>query len=274
MRHRRDEHWNAACTGGLVTICFKIVFMGYIRIIALLGVWLWYVVPGAQAQVKPGEYVAYGGLGVLRVVPDKSAGLRFHLFVRGANFHMCDLSGVIRNGEARMEDSADDKRPCIVVFKPVKVGLAVESKFQGTCSTYCGARAHFEGEYQVPPADCAPSQVRAARNRFKTTYDKRQFAEARELLSPIVEKCASVVTELDDGWIRNDLALTQYHAGDRSACRAVLKPWLELAQMPDARIREEYPPSDGEEMLRLAGATRANMKLCGAPVAIGGKSAK
>ena len=53
-----------------------------------------------------------------------------------------------------------------------------------------------------------------------------------------------------------------------------MKPWLELAQTPDATIQGDYPPSEVAEMLRLAQATRANMKLCGAPVAIAGKAKK
>ena len=63
-------------------------------------------------------------------------------------------------------------------------------------------------------------------------------------------------------------ALTQYRAGDSSACRNTLKPWLELAQKPDETIRGDYPPSEAEEMLRIAGATRANMELYGAPITI------
>jgi hypothetical protein len=227
-----------------------------------------------SAQIKPGEYVMGAGYGVLRVTPDKGGALGFALNVRGANFHMCEMSGVIRNGEARLEESADDKQPCIVIFKPAKDGIAVASKFQGTCSTYCGARAHFEGDYKTPPAGCAPGHVRATRNRFKAAYDRKQYAEAREMLPPIVEKCTSVVTELDEGWMRNDLALTHYRAGDSVACRATLKPWMELAQTPDTKIRDSYPPSDAEEMLRVAGATRANLKLCGAPPAGAGKSVK
>lgn len=69
--------------------------------------------------------------------------------------------------------------------------------------------------------------------------------------------------------MRNDLAITHYRNGDLAACRAVLKPWLNLAHEPDAAIRDEHAPSDAEEMLRLARVTRANMKVCGAPITPG-----
>ena len=119
----------------------------------------------------------------MRITPDKGDALRFQLNVHGANFHVCDLSGVIRNGASRMEDISDDNLPCIVNFKMQKDGIAVASQHQGTCSTYCGARAHFEGGYKLPSAGCEPSQVRQTRNRFKAAYDKNQLAEARTMLA-------------------------------------------------------------------------------------------
>ena len=104
------------------------------------------------------------GYGVLRVSPDKGGALRFALNVRGGNFHMRELSGVIRNGEARLENDVDSKLPCIVTFKSQNNGIAVAAQHQGTCSGYCGVRAQFEGDYQLPPAGCQPSQVRRTRN--------------------------------------------------------------------------------------------------------------
>jgi len=222
--------------------------------------------PNAHAQIKPGEYVSGGGFGVLRIAPDKGDALRFHLNMRGANFHTCELSGVIRNGESRMEDSADTKLPCIVTFKVDKTGVAVDSKHERTCSTYCGARAHFEASYALAPAHCAPSYVRRERDRFKAAYDKKLFAEARAILAPIAGQCSNWLTELDNAWVDNDLAITQFRVGDNAACRATLKQWLELARTPDKTIEGNYPPSDAAEMLRIAQATRANLKLCGAPV--------
>lgn len=225
----------------------------------------------AHAQIKPGEYIDTSGYGVLSVTGSGGA-LKFEIEVVGANFHTCNLSGVIRNNEARMEESADDKQPCIVTFKPTKGGIAVGSKHGRACSTYCGMRAAFEGEYVAPPAGCETRAVRNTRDRFKAAYDKKQYAEARTLLTPIANKCYAVLSRFAQGWVSNDLAITQYRVGDNAACRASLKPWLELAQTSDAEIKDGYPPSDAEEMLRLAKATRANLNICGAPVVPGAKS--
>ena len=210
----------------------------------------------AHAQIKPGEYIDTSGYGVLSVTGSGGA-LKFEIEVVGANFHTCNLSGVIRN---------------IVTFKPTKGGIAVGSKHGRACSTYCGMRAAFEGEYVAPPAGCETRAVRNTRDRFKAAYDKKQYAEARTLLTPIANKCYAVLSRFAQGWVSNDLAITQYRVGDNAACRASLKPWLELAQTSDAEIKDGYPPSDAEEMLRLAKATRANLNICGAPVMPGAKS--
>lgn len=226
---------------------------------------------GAQAQIKPGEYISGSDSSVLRVSNDKSGALKFDIDVTGANFHTCSLSGVIRNGEARLEESANEKLPCIVTFKLQKDGVAVDSKHERACSTYCGMRASFEGTYTLPPAGCAPSEVRRTRDRFKASYDRKLFAEARTLLMPVADKCYATLGVFSQGWVSNDLAITHYRNGDHAACRNILKPWLELAQTPDDTISGDYPPSDAAEMLRIAQATRANMKVCGAPVTISAK---
>ncbi len=91
---------------------------------------------------------------------------------------------------------------------------------------------------------------------------------------PIAEKCAGILSHYDQTWVGNDLALTHYRAGDSAACRTTLKPWLELAQTRDDKIRGDYPPSDAAEMLRIAQATRANLKICGALVVMENKGGK
>ena len=228
--------------------------------------------PAAQAQFKAGEYVR-SGYGVLTVGAADRGATKFQISVVGSNFHTCELEGVIRNLEARMEESADDKLPCVVTFKPEKNGITVDAKNDRACSAYCGMRASFTGSYAIPRAGCAPSQVRQTRARFNAAYAKKQFADARVLLTPVHANCAPYLDIYGQAWVGNDLALTQYRTGDSAACRNTLKPWLDLAQTPDNVIKGDYPPSDAEEMLRIAIVTRTNMKLCGAPVVIGAKPA-
>lgn len=242
---------------------------------AVLGAVLLGSAAAAQSQIKPGEYVLeQGRSGVLRIAPGAGDTLNFHINTVGGNFHVCELEGVIRKGEAKMPDSANDKLPCVVTFKPAAGGVAVASLHERTCSIYCGMRAGFEGRYLLPPPSCAPSEVRRTRAAFKVQYDKKQYAQARATLTPVVETCGAMLSDYDQAWVRNDLAIAQFHAGDVAACRATLLRWVDLARTPDAQIKDGYPPSDAEEMLRIARATRYNLKVCGAPVDVGGKAAR
>ncbi|MBM3343140.1 MAG: tetratricopeptide repeat protein [Betaproteobacteria bacterium] len=225
----------------------------------------------AHAQLKPGEYVFERGRGVLKIAPGSGGAHKFHINTVGGNFHICTLEGVIRNGEARMAESAHDKLPCIVTFSAKKNGIAVASKHERACSTYCGVRAHFDGFYTLPPPNCEPSRVRHARNQFKAAYDQKRYTEALALLKPVLDQCGSLLHDYDDGWVRNDLAITHHRVGNNAACRDTLLRWVDLARQSDADIKDGFPPSDAEEMLRLARATRFNLKLCGAPLATSGK---
>ena len=66
----------------------------------------------------------------------------------------------------------------------------------------------------------------------------------------------------DQAWIRNDLALTQLRLGDAAACRKTLEPLAQDASKSDASIREDYPGFEADAQIRLARATRTNLKLC------------
>jgi hypothetical protein len=231
----------------------------------LRAVLLALLLPGAVLAQAPGEYVTQWG--VLRVSPAKGGALPFKLNTVGANRHICELEGAIRNGQARLEESSDDKKPCIVTFKLVKDnGIEVASLQDSACQVYCGARATFQDTYYLPPPSCAPSHVAGVRKRFKAAYDAKAYADALALLSPVHQKCEKFMQSNDFDWVSNDLAITQYRAGDVAACRKTLASLVELAQTPDKDIREGYPPSDAEAFLRLARAARANLKLCGQPV--------
>ncbi len=222
----------------------------------------------AFAQIAPGEYVGEQGYSQLRVRAAAGGAQAFKLMSRGANYHFCELEGAIRNGEARLPESADDKKPCVVTFKILAKGIEVGEKNEGACRTYCGMRAYFGGLHELPPKGCAASEIAGQRKAFKAAYDKKEFARARDTLAPVLNDCKRFLVSTDEGWVRNDLALAEHRAGDSAACRTILKGWVELAQTNDQEIKEGYPPSDAEDFLRLAKATRTNLKLCGAPVTV------
>lgn len=84
----------------------------------------------------------------------------------------------------------------------------------------------------------------------------------------MLEKCGALLSDYDEGWVRNDLAITYYRLGDTAACRDTLLRRVDLARQSDTAIKAGHAPSDAEEMLRLARATRTNTKRCGAPIAV------
>ena len=239
--------------------------------IVALGVFNVAVVGHAQMVAQPasGEYIGNAGMATLNVSPGPGEARKFTLEATGGNGHQCSLDGLIRKGEARMPDSADDKKPCIVTFAPAAGGkLIVGEKHEGACRYYCGVRAQFDGAYELPSPACTRAAVAQTRKRFKTEYDKKAYAQARDLLLPVAQQCANVMSEVSINWIANDLALAQHRAGDSAACKATLQGLVELANTPDATIKTDYPPSDAEDWLKLARATRTNLGLCGAPVTI------
>lgn len=127
---------------------------------------------------------------------------------------------------------------------------------------YCGARASFDGLYYKPDKGCERAAVRKTRADFKRLYDKKAYGDARAALEPLLSRCKKTLDLDADGWIRNDLAVALYHLGDPAACRNVLEPLAKDAAKTDAAIREEQLPSDADSAVRLARATRTNLKLC------------
>jgi len=210
---------------------------------------------------EPGEYLSERGWGQLVIRRERDARLVFALEARGSNFHSCSLEGEIRNGQATLE--GEEKKPCVVSFAPK--GPNVDVKSNGACRLYCGARAAFEETYYRPAPNCGRAQMRRTRDEFKRLYDRKAYAEARAKLEPLLGGCAKTTDWLDDGWIRNDLAITLYRLGDLDGCRRVLQPLAEQAALPDQEVLGGYPPSDGEAFLPIVRAARANLKICGAP---------
>jgi hypothetical protein len=206
---------------------------------------------------KPGEYIPEGGWGTLtiKVAAGKT---HFEITAVGGNFHTCGLSGEIKNGQAKLE--ALDKA-CIVTF--TKRGSHIDVTQSGEeCLYYCGARAAFEGLYLEPPAGCDRQTKAKTRASFKRMYEKKEYKPALDLLSGLFRSCGKGIDWIETGWIKNDIAITQYKLGDSAACKATLSSFAEEAKLSDDEIRDRYPPSDAEVWLPVAKAAKFNLKLC------------
>lgn len=185
-------------------------------------------------------------------------GLAFSIQVVGGNAHTCALDGTIEGRTGRASSDVDDE-PCTFTVEPVPGALRITPAEGEACRVYCGARASFDGDYQVPNPICTAE----ARRRFARLYAAKKLAEGRDLLRPVLEQCTDQLDPFEMMWVRNDLALGLHHLGDDAGCLAVLEPLRELADTDDDAPSGE--PAYDEVRRRLAKATRTNLRLCGKP---------
>ncbi|MEQ1514588.1 MAG: hypothetical protein ABL934_18180 [Lysobacteraceae bacterium] len=215
------------------------------------------VAQAAGPAPKPGDYIADGGWGTLRISPPARDGLPFAIESVGANFHLCSLDGRIVGTQATLEASDAD---CVVSFAPTADGITVSST--ETCREYCGARAGFDGLYLRPAPGCAADAVGATRGGFKRLYDRKRFAEALAALSPLPTTCARTLGHYERAEILNDIAITHYKLGQRDACLRTLAPFEEDAALSDDEVRNHYLPSEADVWLPIIKAARFNLGLC------------
>ena len=107
-----------------------------------------------------------------------------------------------------------------------------------------------------------------ARREFKKLYDAGDYARAQAALRPVLADCGASMPWLEAGWIRNDLALTQFKLGDPQGCLLTLQPLRADAARSDSDIRAAYPPSDADRYLSILRATRSNAGRCEAAPAL------
>jgi hypothetical protein len=213
------------------------------------------------ATPSAGRYVNEGGSAELTVQPPAQGDARFALETVGANGHSCALEGTVRQGRAVLETVAGEP-PCKLGFAPLPQGFRIKELSDGVCRFFCGARAGFEFDYLPLPADCEAGQVQRQRQQFLRHYKARQYREAQPVLQNLLQRCERLLYWTEVGQICNDLAITQYHLGDKAACRATLAPVAKVATRNRDTLQANLPPLDFEIYLPIAQATWHNLKLC------------
>jgi hypothetical protein len=221
---------------------------------------------GAQAgsdALLPGEYITQGGTGILTISTSEGRTI-FSIEVLSPTGHSCGLDGEIRGLQARLEMEGEDE-PCEVTFLPKADQIEVASSGPGCHRYFCGARASFESEYFRPAPGCGTRERSAERDRFKELYDAKSYAQAAAGLEPLLSRCAKTLGFVEEGRIRNDLAVTLFHLGRRADCRKTLEPLMEHAARTEEELRRSVAPGDYEDFLPVARAASFNARLC-APV--------
>ncbi len=216
------------------------------------------------ASTPSGSYIMEGGSGALDIKPMHALGNEmFNIETAGANGHTCSVNGQIRYGKAVLTEATDESgKPCIIVFRAKgNDSIEVSSPSEYACRYYCGARASFTALYIKPAPGCSPKEQRKTRNDFKRLYDKRDYAAAQATLEPLLKTCSRVLDQVNEGWIRNDLALTQYKQGDSAGCLRTLQPMAEMVSNVDQGVIG-FEPADAPTYASLIKASRTNLKLC------------
>jgi hypothetical protein len=218
--------------------------------------------PQPSATLVPGEYI--GGGGFLRIGPAAGGVQKFEIATDNGRGFSCAASGALRGGRATLQ--GEGRKPCVIDFTPDQEGItsSVESE-PGTCAGFCGMNGSLDASFAKPVPGCSLAQMKQTRADFKRQYDARAYGAARGLLAPLLARCGKLLTEDDDLWVRNDLAITYYRLGRGAECRKVLEPLQDMAATSDDELTAPLIRGEHERVLRGARATRTNLKLCGAP---------
>jgi hypothetical protein len=215
------------------------------------------------SALPAGEYLMKDGEATLVIKADQT----FTIDTIGTNAHTCNFRGKVSTSPIRIDDSA-----CYLSFKlrDVDVLVSAENRYaaddESGCSSFCGLRAAFDGGMFYSLPKCTQGSVANVRREFKLQFDRKEYATAKQTLTKLLSQCEHVLHWSLLDWLRNDLALTQYRTGDAAACLETLKPLHDLSSMSDEEVGEIPEPTFVDIYLRIARATRTNLKLCNAAV--------
>jgi len=220
----------------------------------------------ASDHMEPGEYITEGGWGTLSISQNDEKKVFFSIHAAGSNGHTCsDLDGEIVRGRAVLQPYPEFE-PCAMLFERTGNGIKVGPQLDPPCREFCGARAGYHGEYFKVREGCDSYSVLRSRGEFKDLYDQKKFPRAEAILSKILKNCKEVIAWIDLGWIRNDLAITQYHLQQKNDCLKTLEPFAEDASLSDEEIRGKFAPVDAvtfaDSYIAVVQAARTNLKLC------------
>jgi hypothetical protein len=210
-------------------------------------------------SLPPGQYLTQGGWGALDIRAPARGAQDFSLHSLGAAGQACAMRGRIEGTQARLEKAGET---CLLDVAPAGGGMQVGTRTPQACAAFCGDTAEFAGNYLKPQSGCSRVAVRRRRDAFLALYRQGEYARARDTLAPVLADCGPVLFYAVEADVRNDLAVTLYHLGERRACRAVLAPMREIAESSNAELRSGFPPFDPARHLRIARHTRNNLRLC------------
>lgn len=206
------------------------------------------------AEVSAGQYIYVdGGSGHGTLTVNGSA---FSIETMGGNCHTCTAEGVIKGKTGFVSDS----RCRVAISGSGEVlKLDVSATFED-CQQLCGMRAGFDGEYRRPPPACTDRQ-RAARVALShRQYAAKNYDAARGTLTALITECKTFMDWIEIDKARSDLAVTEFHRGDRAQCLAALSETVAVRMTKDDSIG--MPPCDKDNYDSASKAILHNLALC------------
>lgn len=218
----------------------------------------------SETIIKPGLYMTKGGWGELRIATEPTGALIFQLTTTGANDGICDLSGRIAGNQAIAQldlETQASSPTCTVSFKRTGTAIKVSAPSDDACSYFCGNAVGFTGEYIPLSRDCGATTIEQQRARFHREYARKAYGNALRALQPLLQHCERFLEPITEGWIRNDLALAQYHRRQPAQCLRLLQPLRTAA----SDIEEGVSGMRGDfraKFTEMLEATAYNLALC------------
>lgn len=216
----------------------------------------------ALAAAQPVEYEREGGSGTLTITPAANGVKKFGISTFGANAHTCELGGTIKGNTGRLYEQEPGQPECRITFSQKGNVIEVTAQSPEACTGMCGARATFEGRYLLPPPACSMAASKAAKESFLVQYKAKSYQEAYDTLNNWFVQCENLQHWMEADRARNDLAITQYHLKQPSACLATLARTFAARLRTMKALEEELAPLDYEAYAGTARATFHNLKLC------------
>ncbi|MBP0590760.1 hypothetical protein J8I87_13755 [Paraburkholderia sp. LEh10] len=177
----------------------------------------------------------------------------------GANDHTCSLTGSMKGKSGVVSDGGET---CRVAFSGGNGVLHVGPSDTDACRSYCGARAWFDGLYQRPPAACTDRARTGRIEAAREAYTRKNYGLAVAAFTSLIDQCSTYMNWIEADRVRSDLALTQYHLGDKAKCLETLAP---TTAMQNRDVDETFglPPANVIDYQSTGKAILHNAALCG-----------
>lgn len=205
-----------------------------------------------SATPRAGTYIYDGGMGSLKVKEPTLSQFTFDISTFNYQAHVCEIEGrAVLFGSRADFNKAEDRCKIHFIFSDGKATVAAQ------CDSLCGKGVSLEGEYRIPPQPCTDEARKRTRAEFTKLYRDKQYQPAGSKLESLLKSCNFFMDKMEAAWIRNDLAINEYHAGYPDRCLS----WIRTPEMSDLISRDPSGPFE-KEQAKLIKAVRANIKLC------------